>query len=83
MYVKIYIYINIYICVCWGILILIRLDGAEGEVLRGGGTLGQNVEKSGLAHVGNANDTDSQIRSNSADQRLALRFVVLLGRHLR
>jgi len=64
------------------LLILIRLDGAEGEVLRGGGTLGQNVEEGGLAHVGNADDSDSQIRADSSDQRLAFRFIVLLRRHL-
>lgn len=64
-----------------GILILIRLDGAEGEILRGSGALGEDVEKGGLAHVGNANDSDPQIGTDPSDQRLALRLVVLLRRH--
>ena len=64
------------------ILILIGIDGAEGEVLgRGDLGLGQNVEEGGLADVGKADDTALEVGAQTAqDDDLLLGFL-LLGRH--
>ena len=66
------------------ILILIGVDGAEGEVLRRGHAgLGEDVEEGGLAHVGEAHDSALEVRPHAADQHLLLLLhVLLLGRHL-
>lgn len=64
----------------WGYLFSFGLM-VQKEILRGSGALGEDVEKGGLAHVGNANDSDPQIGTDPSDQRLALRLVVLLRRH--
>lgn len=65
-----------------GILILIGLNGAEGEILGRRGALGQHIEERRLAHIGHAHDADAQIGANASDQRLALRFLVLLRWHI-
>lgn len=64
------------------ILILIGIDGAEGEVLgRGDLGLGQNVEECGLADVGKADNTALEVGAQTAqDDDLLLHFL-LLGRH--
>ena len=38
----------------------VRLDGAEGVVLGGNARLGEGVEESGLAHIGQAHDAAFQ-----------------------
>jgi hypothetical protein len=43
----------------------VGLDGAEGIVLGGDAGLGQGVEKSGLAHVGQAHDAAFEAHGNS------------------
>ncbi len=64
------------------ILILIGIDGAEGEVLgRGDLGLGQNVEECGLADVGKTDNTALEVGAQTAqDDDLLLHFL-LLGRH--
>ena len=66
------------------LLILIGVDGAEGEVLCGGhGRLGQHVEEGGLAHVGQTHDAALEVGAQAAeDDHLLLGHVLLLGRHL-
>ena len=66
------------------LLILIGVDGAEGEVLCGGhGRLGQDVEEGGLAHVGEAHDAALEVGAQPAqDHGLLLLLLLLLGRHL-
>ena len=65
------------------ILIFIRIDGAEGEVLRGrDGRLGQHVEEGRLADVGQADDAALEVRAQPTDDDRLLLDFLLLGRHL-
>ena len=65
------------------ILIFIRIDGAEREVLRGrDGRLGQHVEEGRLADVGEAHDAALEVRAEAPDDDGLLLHLLLLGRHL-
>ncbi len=64
------------------ILILIRVDGAEGEVLRGRDRrLGQHVKEGGLADVGQTDDAGAEVRPQPTDQGRLLLHFLLLGGH--
>lgn len=65
-----------------GILILIGLNGAEGEILGRRGALGQHIKERRLSNVGHADDADAQVGANASDQRLAFRLIVLLRWHI-
>ena len=61
------------------ILILIGIDGAEGEVLgRGDLSLGENVEKGRLSDVGKSDNSTFQIRAQSSqNDDLLFNFLLL------
>ena len=61
---------------------LVGVDGAEGEVFGSSdGGLGQDVEKSRLADVGQADDSDLQVGAHPTQEDHLLLFNLLLGRH--
>ena len=62
---------------------LIGVDCAEREVFcRCNAGLGENIEESGLAHIGQTYDATLKIGSHAADQDHLLLFYLLFRRHL-